>query len=149
MRTNPIEHNTIPVIDNFLDELIPFIPSRREEEDLRNILSDLKVFESVSKKLQEADINLLVQRKLFDALISKYPQTREYLGSAASIVHSRKFESGICKIIQGNEDLDEDEQVALLQFKNNLVENQEEDVSFADQVLKKHTDMKISCGHEW
>ena len=35
-------------------ELIPFIPSRREEQELRNIFSDMKDFESVSKKLQEA-----------------------------------------------------------------------------------------------
>jgi hypothetical protein len=118
-------------------ELIPFIPSRREEQELRNILNDLKVFESVSKKLQEADINLLTHRKLFDAIISKYPQTREYLGSASCIVHSPNFESGICKIIQGNEDLDEDEEEALLQFKNQLIIDDEDDVSFADQVLKK------------
>ena len=92
------------------------------------------MFESVSKKLQEADINLLTQRKLFDAIILKYPQTREYLGSASRIVHSPNFESGICKIIQGNEDLNEDEKEALFQFKNNLLIDDEDDVSFADQV---------------
>ena len=124
-------------VDSRDAELIPFIPSRREEQELRNILSDLNVFESVSKKLQEADINLLTQRKLFDAIISKYPQTREYLGSASRIVHSPNFESGICKIIQGNEDLDEDEEEALLQFKNHLIIDGEDDLSFADQVLKK------------
>jgi len=119
-------------------ELIPFIPSRREEQDLRNLLSDLKAFESVSKKLQEADINLLIQRKLFDALISKYPQTIEYLGSESRIVHSPKFESGICKIIQGgDEELDEDEEDELLQFKTPLIMDDEDDASFADQVLKK------------
>ena len=119
-------------------ELIPFIPSRREEQDLRNIMSDLKVFESVTKKLQEADINLLIQRKLFDALISKYPQNREYLGSACLIVHSPKFESGICKIIQGgNEDLDENEEEELSQFKTSLIMDDEDGVFFAEQVLKK------------
>ncbi len=34
-------------------ELIPSIASRREEQELRHFLSDLKVFESVSNKLQE------------------------------------------------------------------------------------------------
>jgi hypothetical protein len=127
-------------LDTRDSELIPFIPSRREAQDLRNFLSDLKVFESVSKKLQEADINLLSQRKLFDALISKYPQTIEYLGSASRIVHSPKFESGICKIIQGgNEELDEDERQELLQFKtpSNSMMDDEDGVSFADHVLKK------------
>jgi hypothetical protein len=112
-------------------ELIPFIPNRREEQDLRNFMSDLKVFESVSKKLQEADINLLVQRKLFDALFSKYPSTNEYLGPESRIVHSPKFESGICKIIQVGEELDEDEEEELLQFKTHRVMN-EDHASFAD-----------------
>lgn len=119
-------------------ELLPFIPSRQEEQDLRNILSDLKVFESVSKKLQEANINLLIQRKLFDALISKYPQTLEYLGSASRIVHSPKFESGVCKILEGgNEELDEVEKEELLQFKKPLIMDNEDETSFVDQVLKK------------
>jgi len=119
-------------------ELIPFVPNRQEEQDLRDVQSDLKVFESVSKKLQEAGINLLVQRKLFDALISKYPQTSEYLGSASRIVHSPKFESGICKIIEGgNEVLDEDEEEALLQFKTAPISDDEDEGSFADHVLKK------------
>ena len=77
--------------------------------------------------MQEADINLVNQRKLFDAIISKYPQLMEYLGSASRIVHSPNFESGICKIIQGNEDLDEDEEEALLQFKNHLIIDDEDD----------------------
>lgn len=37
-------------------ELIPFIPSRQEEQELRNIFSDLKVFESVSKKYLKMQI---------------------------------------------------------------------------------------------
>ena len=41
------------------------------------------------------------------------------------------------KIIQGNEDLDEDEEEALLQFKNHLIIDGEDDLSFADRVLKK------------
>ncbi len=123
-------------LDTRDSELIPFIPSRREEQDLRILLSDLKVFESVSKKLQEADINLLVQRKLFDALISKYPLTDEYLGPASRIVHSPNFESGICKIIEGGKELDEDEELELFEFLTPLI-NDEEDVSFAEQVLKK------------
>ena len=48
-----------------------------------------------------------------------------------------RTESGICKIIQGNEDLDEDEEEALLQFKNHLIIDGEDDLSFADRVLKK------------
>lgn len=66
-------------MDTCDNELIAFIPSRHEEQDIRDILSDKEVFGFVSKKLQEACIDLLVQRKLFDALISKYPQ-RSILG---------------------------------------------------------------------
>ena len=96
----------------------------------------LKKFESVSKKLQEADINLLVQRKLFDALILDYPETMEYLGPASPIVHSPKFESGICKILQGgNEQLDKDEEDELSDFKSHLTIDDKDDVNFAERVL--------------
>ena len=119
-------------------ELIAFIPSRHEEQQLRNVLEDLKKFEYVSQKLQEANIDLLVQRKLLDALILEYPQTVEYLGPDSHIVHSPKFESGICKIIQGNEELDVEEADALLQFKiQQTAMDNEANSSFAEQVLKK------------
>ena len=45
-------------------ELTAHIPTRREDQDLRNVLLDLKVFESVSKKLQQEEFDLLVQQKL-------------------------------------------------------------------------------------
>jgi hypothetical protein len=97
---------------------------------------DLKVFESVSKKLQQEGVDLLVQRKLFDALILKYPQTMEFLGPASLIVHSSMFESGICKIIE-NKELTVDEEEAILQFKIHMVTNDEDGDSFAEQFLKK------------
>ena len=117
-------------------ELTVHIPTRREDRELRNVLLDLKVFESVSKKLQQEGVDLLVQRKLFDALILKYPQTMEFLGPESRIVHSPMFESRICKIIE-NKELNVDEEQAMLQFKTHMITNDEDSDSFAEQVLKK------------
>ncbi len=59
-----------------------------------------------------------------------------HLYPMAAIVHSPAFESGICKILQGNESLDIEEQNALCSFKSEI-DIGEEDNSFAEQVLKK------------
>ena len=90
----------------------------------------------MSKKLQEEGVDFLVQRKLFDALISKYPQTVEFLGPASCIVHSPIFESGICKIIE-NKQLNVDKEEAMLHFKIQTITDDENNDSFAEQVLKK------------
>ena len=89
-----------------------------------------------SKKLQQEGVDLLVQQKLFDALILKYPQTMEFLGPASRILHSPMFESGICKIIE-NKELNVDEEEAMLQFKTHMIKNDEDSDSLAEQVLKK------------
>ena len=90
----------------------------------------------MSKKLQQEGVDLLVQQKLFDALILKYPQTMEFLGPASHIIHSPMFESGICKIIK-NKELNVDEEQAMLQFKTHMITNDEDGDLFAEQVLKK------------
>jgi hypothetical protein len=46
---------------------------------------------------------------LFDGLREKYEQTDHYLSSTASIVQSPSFESAICKLIEENEALTEEE----------------------------------------
>lgn len=90
----------------------------------------------MSKKLQQEAVDLLVQRKLFDALILKYPQTIKFLGPASRIIHSPMFESGICKIIE-NKELNIDEEQAMLPFKTHMITNDDDGESFAEQVLKK------------
>jgi hypothetical protein len=74
--------------------LIDFSSNKGEEQDLCLVLLYLKVFESVSKKLQEKGIDLLVQQKKFDALTSRYPQTMKFLGPASCAAHSPMFEFG-------------------------------------------------------
>ena len=118
------------------------IPNHLEEEALRNLSSDLKNFESVSLALQEEGIDLLVARRLFDALMDKYPEMERYLSPTASIVHSPAFESGVCKLLQGKEILDSDEEQALCKFKKDGVERGDENQSFAQSVLKKS---KLLC----
>lgn len=82
------------------------IPDYYEEETLKALEAKLKDIASVTLKLQEDDIDLLTVRKLFDALMNKFPEMAQYLSPTASIVHSQAFESGICKILAGEETLD-------------------------------------------
>lgn len=63
----------------------------------------LKDIESVTLKLQQADIDHLTVRKLFDALMYRFPEMSQYLSPTAHIVHSPAFESGVCKILVGEE----------------------------------------------
>ena len=72
---------------------------------------------------------------MFDALRAKYEESDHYLSPAAAIIQSPSFESGICKLIEENEDLTEEEKKALSSF---LIEHSEEERqgSFAERILK-------------
>ncbi|KAF4042537.1 hypothetical protein GN244_ATG05246 [Phytophthora infestans] len=66
------------------EELADFMPTRREEKQLKAIL---RMYESTSKTLQSADdITLLDVRDLFDALIAQIPEVAKYPQAEAEIV---------------------------------------------------------------
>ncbi len=73
---------------------------------------------------------------MFDGIRAKYEQTDHYLSPTASIVQLPSFESAICKLIEENEALTEEEEDSVSCFK---ILNSEEQVqgSFAEQILKK------------
>ena len=130
--------NRLNRIIDFLDredeELTTFIPSRQELITLAEIFDNLKNFEQVTKRIQDPSIDLLVVRKLFDALIFKFPETAEYLSIDATIVESPHFESGICELLRGGESLS-DLQMAVLQPFSLLDESSVNDSSWIDLAL--------------
>jgi hypothetical protein len=64
-------------------------------------------------------------RKLFDFLIKKYPSIRSKLSQNADIVHSKAFESGIVKILRG-EQLNYEEELVCERFKKDNAANEPE-----------------------
>ena len=77
----------IPAIEDLL------LRSRTNKE-LEMLIQDLKIFESVSKKFQEAKTRAADARVLFDFFIEKCPVADDSLKWNARIVRSPEFEAG-------------------------------------------------------
>lgn len=57
-------------------------------------------------------------RAAFDTLIADYPVTRKHLAASADIVHDKLFESGVVKVLRGDERaLTNQEKHSLARFK--------------------------------
>ncbi|ETL91908.1 hypothetical protein L917_09625 [Phytophthora nicotianae] len=65
------------------------------------LLKDLRVFQSVTLKLQLEDVTLADVRALFDSIIERFPTTKAKLSATATIVHSPTFEAATVKVING------------------------------------------------
>ena len=85
---------------------------------MKNKFENLKKFESVNKKLQEADIDLLIAKTLFEGLKSDFQHhgLDNYLGESG-ICSYPKFESAIANSIDGKT-LCEDEKRKIQQLAN-------------------------------
>ncbi|GMF33443.1 unnamed protein product [Phytophthora fragariaefolia] len=98
------------------DESTVFMPTRREEKQLKSILNNLKMFESTSKKLQSTDeIILLDVRDLFDALIAQKPEVARYLAAEAAVVKSVSFKRACVNVLLGRESLLSVDEIAMLE----------------------------------
>ncbi|KAG6612736.1 uncharacterized protein IUM83_03207 [Phytophthora cinnamomi] len=80
------------------DALAELLPTPVEHKKLKAFLDDLKNIESVSKKIQSADISMWEVRSLFDALIELFPQFNSHIGPSADILTDPHFESAVVKI---------------------------------------------------
>ncbi len=88
--------------ENYLWTLIPI---RQDEQGLFEKYTRNWLCLSLSPKRR----NLFTGwEKMFDALVSKYPQTVYYLGPNTRLLQSPFSESGVCKINQGNDELKEE-----------------------------------------
>ena len=84
--------------DRDLEKLIPSVTEYRRIEEFRSMFADL---DSVTKSLQSDSTTLSDARMLFDTFTSEHPCTKSRLAANARIVHQPAFESGICRILDG------------------------------------------------
>jgi len=131
--------------------------SPREVREATNLKDQLEALSSVMTKLQDPSLNLANVRTLFDGTLVKFPDF-SHIDEGSNIVHSPSFESGVVKLLRGQQhSLTDEEEVALSVLEidgNEAVPNQNrETFSFADQLLseelqsKKYLDPSfIPCG---
>ena len=104
-------------LDHSDSDLIPLLPSPRQENCLRELISDLTAFDSICKKLQATNTTLADVR-IFDSLLfsAKYPEISHYLQNNA-ITRLRKCH---CCFIAGKR-LSEEQTTLLLKFRFSAV----------------------------
>ncbi|ETN16032.1 hypothetical protein PPTG_06264 [Phytophthora nicotianae INRA-310] len=76
------------------DELAEVMPSPAANRRLKALLVEMADVESISKKLQSIDLNLLDDRDLLNGLLEIKPSLSHYLAPNSDIVHSPDFELG-------------------------------------------------------
>eukprot|EP00644_Phytophthora_capsici_P003682 jgi/Phyca11/129211/e_gw1.82.100.1 len=81
-----------PLLDEDDDEITELMPSRRHENRLKALLSELGDFQSATMKLQDDNLTLLDVRDIFDALIEKHSVVEKYLAADANIVKDKVFD---------------------------------------------------------
>ena len=120
--------------------------SASENQSIQGLVSDLKKFVSVSKKLQSGgsqSLDLLEARSLFQGLVSdfqhKYPLS--HLRTESNIITNPNFENGVIKILDYKEiDLNQAVATSCSIFRKSIDRINEPDspgnaLGYADQLL--------------
>lgn len=81
-------------------QILVLIPTLVEDARIRQLFSQLKNFESVSKGLQRADSTLFAARTGFDWLLSKHPHLSSKLALEFCDYRFRAFENAVTKVQQ-------------------------------------------------
>lgn len=81
-------------------QILVLIPTLVEDARIRQLFSQLKNFESVSKGLQRADSTLFAARTGFNWLLSKHPHLSSKLGLEFCDYRFRAFENAVTKVQQ-------------------------------------------------
>ncbi|ETN21260.1 hypothetical protein PPTG_01499 [Phytophthora nicotianae INRA-310] len=84
-----------------VESVFDLIPKAAMHRRIEALLKDLRVFQSVTLKLQLEDVTLADVRALFDSIIERFPTTKAKLSATATIVHSPTFEAATVKVING------------------------------------------------
>ena len=83
-------------------ELTCLLPTLQQSITIQNLFESLKDFFSVTLALEKTGMNLHKTRTIFNLLIENYNIMVKYVGENASVIHSKAFERGVCKLISGN-----------------------------------------------
>jgi hypothetical protein len=84
-----------------VDAVEEFVPSGAIHKKVLGLLEHLKKLDSVSKVLQDNEINMANVRVLFDQVVDDYPVMSSHLRASAKIVQSPDFEGALVKIVNG------------------------------------------------
>lgn len=131
--------------DPAISDLLP-LPA--EERDLKSVFSTLEKFESITVALQQPSLDLRDARVLMDDVIEHHQAMAHYLAPDALIVHSVSFESGIVKILSGQEvQLNQDELVICQQFEKvvpivPVFENKKK-LTYAETILQQNKIQRV------
>ena len=124
-----------------MPELIDYMLSAREENDLQLLNETLQKFNSLTIALQRESIDISEVRVLFNEIIRHDVNIGTYLSSNADIIHSKTFESALVKIIDNREHelfLKEKESVNKLLKQSEITPvSTDHDLDFASKLLKK------------
>ena len=108
-------------------------------EELRNPLTK---FQSITKKLQEDNIDVLTVRALFDNVIDEFSGLEHFLGrDIGTLTHNPDFEIGVLNTIEGVS-LSPEQNKALEKVMNSILvdgiasENEENCSDYAESIVK-------------
>ncbi|ETP27195.1 hypothetical protein F441_00274 [Phytophthora nicotianae CJ01A1] len=82
-----------------VDAVFDLTPKATTHRQIEALLEDLRVFQSVTLKLQLEALTLADVRALFDSVAERFPSTKAKLSATAPIVHSPAFEVATVKLI--------------------------------------------------
>ncbi|ETO79093.1 hypothetical protein F444_06133 [Phytophthora nicotianae P1976] len=85
-----------------VESVFDLIPKAAMHRRIEALLKDLRVFQSVTLKLQLEDVTLANVRALFVSITERFPTTKAKLSASATIVHFPTFEAAAVKVINGD-----------------------------------------------
>lgn len=86
---------------NALVEVLTLLPTPVEVDILSRGFKCLEKFNAITIMLQAADLTFVDARRVFDILISDFPQMEHHLGSEGRLVTDKNFEMGVMRLSNG------------------------------------------------
>lgn len=132
----------LPHLDEFSDDetITELIPTKIKQIVLKALMKKMSDFHETTLELQKASTSVVLVRRLFDGLSSKYPAVESFLAESASIIAKTNipFETGLCKVVSGNDNLTDAEVAALKPFENSSINaSSNGSLSFVESITKK------------
>jgi hypothetical protein len=76
-----------------------FLPTASQTLRLKEAMTHLSNFQSVTKQLQSTEMDILDSHVIFDSILESYPSMQRYLAKNANIIHSNYFDTADIKIM--------------------------------------------------
>ncbi len=125
-----------------IEDLVLLIPLSQEHKEIEELCQRLQRLDDVTKTLQSESCTISDARSLFDCVLEEYPNASDRLSTPAPFISCPDFESGICKILEGDVDgmsRDEVESMQCLKLiQDSFISGAPvKDLSFTERALKR------------